>query len=108
VAGRRQHERYDVVGAMWGMLELNAPVQIRNVSTTGALLDSPVPMALDSTQAMHVLVDGEAVRVDALVRHVTSAHGDASRPRYLVGIEFSSPPVSVVQSIEQLGLEHAE
>ncbi len=103
MADRRHRERYDVVGALWGQLELTESAQIRNVSTTGALIDSPLPAALDSSQPLRVVVEGHEVSVDAHVRHVRRITASAGAPRYLIGLEFTSPPVSVVQSIEQLG-----
>jgi hypothetical protein len=103
-ADRRHGERFDVVGALWGQLELTESAQIRNVSTTGALIDSPLPAALDSSQPLRLVVDGHEVKVEALVRHVRRfTTVERGAPRYLIGLEFSSPPVSVVQSIEQLG-----
>jgi hypothetical protein len=106
---RRSHVRFDVVGALWGLLELTESARIRNVSSTGALIDSPLPAALESTQTVRVLVDGEPVSLDARVRHVrrievdSRESGDGGGPRYLIGMEFLSPPESVLQSIEQLG-----
>ena len=102
---RRLRERFDVVGAMWGLLELSEPARIQNVSTTGALIDSPHPSALDSTLAVRVMIDGQPVRLDGLVRHVQKTESETNRGRYLIGLEFSSPPESVIQSIEQLGAE---
>jgi len=103
MADRRHGERFDVVGALWGQLELTESAQIRNVSTTGALIDSPLPAALDSSQPLRLVVDGHEVKVDAYVRHVQRIGVERGAPRYLIGLEFASPPVSVVQSIENLG-----
>ena len=106
---RRSHPRYDVVGALWGLLELSETARICNVSRTGALIDAPFPAALASTHTMKLIVDGEPVDVDARVRHVHRVEADAgnqaagSGPRYLIGLEFVAPPESVLQSIEQLG-----
>jgi hypothetical protein len=103
VTDRRRQPRYDVIGALWGVLELCDEARLRNVSATGVLLDSPVPMALDSTQTFELAVEGQGVSVDARVRHVTLDRGNRLEPRYVVGLEFVDPPVPVVQSIEQLG-----
>ena len=105
---RRSHERFDVVGSLWGLLEVSESARICNVSSTGALIDSPLPVALESTQTVRLIVDGEPVTVGGRVRHVRrleSALGitDIDGPRYLIGLEFLSPPGSVVQAIEQMG-----
>jgi hypothetical protein len=100
---RRSHVRFDVVGALWGLLELTESARICNVSNTGALIDSPLPAALDSTQTVRVMVEGQTVALDARVRHIRRINSEAASPRYLIGLEFMSPPESVIQSIEQLG-----
>jgi hypothetical protein len=101
VSDRRLQARYDVIGVLWGVLELHEEARLRNVSTTGVLLDSPVPMALDSAQTIRLAVDGQGVAVEARVRHVHQTE-DATEPRYVIGLEFIEPPSSVLQSIELL------
>ena len=103
IANRRSAERFDVVGALWGQLELMDPARVCNVSTTGALLDSPRPAALDASQEVRLIVDGLEVAVESHIRHVRRVESASSAPRYLIGVEFSSPPLSVVQSIEDMG-----
>ena len=100
MSNRRSEIRYDVVGALWGQLELHEEARLCNVSVSGALLESPVPAALDSTQTVQVTVDGEPVAVEARVRHVTPVSTERV-PLYLIGVEFVSLPTSVLQSIEQ-------
>jgi hypothetical protein len=100
MSDRRQDIRYDVVGALWGQLELHEEARLRNVSVSGALLECPMAAALDSTQTVQVSVEGEPVAVEARVRHVTPLTAD--RPSaFLIGLEFVSLPTSVLQSIEQ-------
>jgi hypothetical protein len=102
MADRRTAERFDVVGALWGQLELTDSARVCNVSTTGALLDSPRPAALDASQEVRLVVDGLEVAVDARVRHVQRIDATMGAARYLIGVEFDAPPLSVVQSIEEL------
>ena len=66
MSDRRAEPRYDVIGALWGVLELHEEARLRNVSATGVLLDSPVPMALDSAQTIRLEVDGQGITVAAL------------------------------------------
>jgi len=102
VSDRRSQPRYDVIGALWGVLELREEARLRNVSATGASLDSPVPMALDSAQTIRLTVDGQNVAVEARVRHVYPNLDETLEPRYVIGLEFIDPPLSVLQSIDQL------
>jgi hypothetical protein len=88
---------------LWGQLELDEQTRVRNVSTTGLLIDSSVAAALDAEQMVRVIVDGQPVVVETRVRHVRLVSEGAGAPRYLMGLEFVSPPISVLQTIEQLG-----
>src|SRR5262245_37676398 len=98
---RRSVTRFEIIGTLWGQLELVEPVRIINVSMTGALIDSPVPAALDSTQPIHFTIDGERMVVDARVRHVrrlASEPGSEPGPsRFMIGVEFIAPPMALVQ-----------
>jgi len=105
VSDRRSEPRYDVIGALWGVLELHEQARLRNVSATGVLLDSPVPMALDSAQTIRLEVDGQSVTVDARVRHVRQQNYDSTGARHAIGLELIEPPTPVLQSIEQLSAE---
>ncbi len=103
MSDRRSQPRFDVIGSLWGVLELHEEARLRNVSATGVLLDSPVPMALDSTQTIRLAVDGQGVAVEARVRHVRQQTDNSPEARFVIGLEFIEPPLSVLQSIEQLG-----
>ena len=102
MSDRRSHPRFDVIGMLWGVLELREEARLRNVSATGVLLDSPVAMAVDSSQTIRLMVDGEDVSVETRVRHVRPERAGTT-PRYVIGLEFIAPPSSVLHSIEQLG-----
>ena len=90
-------------GALWGQLELTESAQIRNVSTTGCADRLATARRPRLFSPLRLVVDGHEVKVDAHVRHVRRVPVERGAPRYLIGLEFASPPVSVVQSIEQLG-----
>jgi hypothetical protein len=98
---RRERVRLEVVGALRGSLELSATARVINISQTGALIESPLAMPVDSTQVVHFTVDGEDVPVEARVRHVRQAP-HSSKAEYLVGVEFMFVPVALGQRIEQL------
>ena len=102
LSDRRQDERFDVVGSMWGVLDINEPATIDNVSTTGALVNSPMPATPNFTQELHLVVDGQDVKMDAIVRHVRGVINEAGDERFLIGVEFVGPPLTVIQAVEQL------
>lgn len=98
---RRLNVRLEVVGALRGTLEVPAAVRLVNISQTGALIESPHAIPLDSTQIVHFTIDDQRIPVEALVRHVRQSPRDSSA-EYLVGIEFVSAPIALLQSIEML------
>jgi hypothetical protein len=98
---RRVHERFDVLGSLWGVLELPETATVLNVSTTGMLIEAAVCPTLNSVHAVLMLVDGDAVRVDTVVRHCRPGAGG----RTCIGLEFLTPPTPVLTSIEQIGAD---
>jgi len=95
---RRIRTRFEVVGVLWGLLECPQVARIVNISTTGALIESPLAVAVGSTQSVRLRVDGEEMLVDTEVRHVRRA--DAVSGKYLIGVRFVSPALPLVHSIE--------
>jgi hypothetical protein len=98
---RRARVRLEVVGVLWGTLEVTPTARVVNISRTGALIESPLGVPLESVQSIRFTVGGEAVTVDARVRHLRRI-STAEAPEYLVGIEFLSAPDALLNSIERL------
>jgi hypothetical protein len=101
---RRAHIRLEVVGALWGTLEFSEPTRVVNISATGAMIESPVPVARDSMQPLSLVVDGESLVINTHVRYMHRVTEGGDPPQYCIGVEFESPPAQLVQSIEQLTL----
>lgn len=101
---RRAYERYDVLGSLWGVLELPEAATILNVSRTGLLVETTVNAAPNAVHRVDMLVDGEPVRIHAIVRHCYAVERGIHR----IGLEFLEVPTTVVMSVEQLGANHAE
>jgi PilZ domain len=99
---RRAHVRLEVVGSLWGTLELSEPGRVLNISTTGVLIESPVSVPRDSLQSVSLLVDDQWIAVDAHVRRVEQRIPAQGFPDYLIGLEFISPPASLLHSIEHI------
>jgi hypothetical protein len=100
---RRAHVRLEVVGALWGTLELSETADVLNISTTGALIESPVPAVPDSSQLVILVIDDQELSVETHVRHSSRVVPESDPPQYLIGLEFVSPPTKLVHSIERLG-----
>jgi PilZ domain len=101
---RRARVRLEVVGVLWGTLDVASAARVVNISRQGALIESPQSVPLESVQSIRFTVGGESVTVDARVRHLRRAPS-AETPEYLVGIEFLSTPDALLNSIERLATD---
>ena len=88
---RRVHERFDVLGALWGVLELPETATVIDVSSTGMLIEAGLCPPLNSVHSVRILVD-------TVVRHCSPGAGG----QMLIGLEFLTAPTMVLASIEQL------
>lgn len=98
---RRSAVRLEIVGSLWGTLQLVEVARVLNISPGGALIMSPVPMSLDTTGPIRVNVSGHEVTLEARVRHLRHVPASPSHAEhYLIGLEFSSIPSAVAQALE--------
>lgn len=98
---RRAYERYDVVGALWGVLEMPEVARVLNASTTGLLIEAALSPVLHSVHAVRLAIDGEPVQIDAVVRHCRVG----SEGKHLIGLEFRDIPTSLLASLERLSAD---
>jgi hypothetical protein len=94
---RRGSVRFEVIGHLWGTLELEEPVPVVDIGASGAALSTAAPLAPDSRHVLQLSVAGEVVSVDARVRHARPQ--SSASPRYVVGVEFLDLPGVVAASI---------
>ena len=98
---RRARVRFEVVGTLWGTLELHESSRIVDISRSGVLVESSLALPPDSVQPVRLEIGGEGVRVDGRVRHLRQIT-DENHVAYLIGLEFLSPPAPVVAFIDHL------
>jgi hypothetical protein len=101
---RRAHVRLEVVGALWGTLELSETADVLNISTTGALIESPVPAVPDASQLVILVIDDEELTVETSVRHSKRVVPESDPPQYLIGLEFVSPPTGTLDRAARRGV----
>jgi c-di-GMP-binding flagellar brake protein YcgR len=97
---RRRRIRLEVLGSLWGALEVERRATLMNISRGGALIMSPVPAAVDSTQSVKVSVEGHEVKLTARVRHLERLPDDEGEPRYRMGLEFLEAPAVLLHALE--------
>jgi hypothetical protein len=103
LGGRRAQVRFEVLGTLRGTLELTEAARIINISANGVLLESGARVALGSLQELQLTFDGQPTRVAARVKRLVPLTDHSGR--YLIGLEFLSPPSSLIESIAQLSGE---
>jgi hypothetical protein len=87
---RRAHQRFQVVGVMPASLMTIEGLTVLNLGTSGALVESAVPLPADGEYRMQLLLPGHVAAVTAKVRRVAPAPRPAGAPRYHIGLEFLS------------------
>ena len=98
---RREHIRLEVVGSLWGTLDVDRRARVVNVSGTGALIASPVPAAVDSTQTVRLTLGGREFKLEARVRHMSQVAGPVEDGnQYQIGLEFLGAPAALARALE--------
>jgi len=86
LGSRRRHLRFEITGQLWASLDVSAAITLRDLTTNGALVETPAGGPWSALRIVTLGSHAGALNVTGVVRHVTAASFDASRQ--LVGIEF--------------------
>jgi hypothetical protein len=101
IGDRRNKPRFEIVGDLWGTIDVSSPLTVRNLGRGGALLESAVPLVPESVHAVVAVADGQPVPLQMRVRHSTPSDSTAGR-RYLLGVEF----LNVSPALDEFILRH--
>jgi hypothetical protein len=89
MGNRRAHPRFEVVGSMLGSLLSTERLRVLNVGTSGALVESALPLAANAEYRMQlVLEEGLVGDATVKIRRVHEIRTDAGPARYQIGLEF--------------------
>ena len=91
---RRGLARLEVVGALWGRLNIGKAVRVVNIGQGGALIESSVPVFVNTAETLDLTINGKHVRIEALVRHVEPLAGQGPGEGYQIGLEFLQIPAA--------------
>ena len=98
---RRSRTRLEVVGLLWGALDIMETARVIDISKGGVLIESPVAVPPGSEQLIQLSLHGQPIRVDVRACHMRQVPGAAvDASRYLIGYEFISPPAALAEAIE--------
>jgi hypothetical protein len=100
VGDRRSAVRLEVVGALWGTLEVCRQARICDLSQDGALLEYPVPVVRDTVHTVTFEHKGHRFHVDVRVRHVRQATARGAVV-YLAGVEFLAIPDALAELVAE-------
>lgn len=98
---RRDCVRFEVFGFFWGSFDVGETVRVRNLTSSGALIEAGEPLAVESIQSICVSIDGQPTVAEARVRHLTPITS-ASCSRYLVGVEFLAVSSAFQEAVDRL------
>ena len=101
VGDRRSAVRLEVVGVLWGTLELHKEARVCDLNHDGALLEYPVPVLPDSLHVVTFDHNGERVTLNVRVRHVRPSTNSDGAPVYLAGVEFLSVPAALPEIVAE-------
>lgn len=100
---RRDRVRFEVFGFFWGTFDVREAARLRNLTSSGALIEAAEPLAVESIQSLCLTIDGQSTMAQARVRHVSHVRPEgAPRTHYLVGVEFLSVSSAFQESIDRL------
>lgn len=99
---RRARPRYDIVGDLWGTLEVALPMPLKNVGRGGALFESHVALPAESLQRITFDIDGQPTTTQVRIRHVQPQPVGPGDMRYLIGVEFVGVSPALAGHIERL------
>jgi hypothetical protein len=94
IGDRRTKPRFEIVGDLWGSVDVSASLAVVNLGRGGALLESPLPFEPESVHSVVAVTADESHRVTVRVKHSTGGDHEGNR-RYLVGVEFVDVPPSL-------------
>lgn len=98
---RRDRIRFEVFGFFWGTFDVRETARVRNLTSSGALIEADEPLAVESIQSIGLVIDGQETTSDVRVRHLRPLLG-ATGPRFLVGVEFLSASSAFQEAVDRL------
>jgi hypothetical protein len=98
---RRIRPRFEIVGELWGTLESVLRLPLRNIGIGGALVESHIPLAVQSIHRLMWTSDDRETAVQVRVRHVRHVDSADGEHSYLIGVEFLSLNEVIVGQVQQ-------
>jgi hypothetical protein len=85
---KRQTERIEMLGEMPGAASVAQPIAIKELSRTGALIESSFPLQIDSLHQFRITLGDRAIVVRGRIAHCRISEIDQERVIYAAGVDF--------------------
>lgn len=96
---KRAAERTSILGALHGEMMVFQPMLIREISRTGATVDTAYPLHLDSLHELRLALGDRSVVIKARVVHSRISDVDQELVTYRSGMEFVDMPDRIATAI---------
>ncbi len=96
---KRQAERIEMLGEMPGAATVAQPITIRELSRTGALVESAMPLYVDSVHQFRLTLGEQALVVRGRIAHCRINELDQDRVMYAAGVDFVEMSEAAAQVI---------
>ena len=101
VEDRRGKPRFEILGDLWGHIDITSSILVRNIGRDGALLESPLQLEPNSMHWITVIVEGEPYLVQVRVRHSRAEPRIGGELRFSAGVEFVKLPPAVADELRR-------
>jgi hypothetical protein len=96
---KRSDDRLDILGELHGEVMVFQRLTIKEISRTGARVETSFPLQLDSLHDLRLTLADRAIVVKARVAHCSIADVEQEAVTYTSGLEFIEPSERVFQAI---------
>ena len=92
---KRDAERIEILGDLQGEVMVFSPMAIKELSRTGAQVETAFPLQLDSLHDFRLTLGERSVVIKGRVVHCSISDVDQETVLYRSGVEFIEPPERV-------------
>lgn len=97
---RRQRPRFEIVGQLWGSLELVEALTVVDLSGGGALLEGPAELPVESVHRVKVDTGTDTVDLQVRVAHARAVETANGTGLHRTGVEFVTLPDGAANWLE--------
>lgn len=98
---KRNAERIEILGELHGEIMIFEQLTIKEISRTGAKVETSFPLTLDSLHDLRLTLADRAIVLKARVAHCRIADVDQEVVMYRSGLEFIEPSGRVFQAVAE-------